>query len=239
MGILTTPPNLHKLFVPSFCADRKPAATGAGDRHATSDAPRVMRVASGGGGSTKRKLTTPARTLPPLLLALLQKKVTRPPLRARWHRQRPGTKGRRRRLPPREHGGAPPKLGTPPPYAPPCPPGDPHIHPGVSSRRIRNRYLPKQPCALRTCVRQNLKTPWCLSSRSSKRRLTATIAACPACRHPCEETFDSQSSCIRITTSCLAPAVIPIDMMYFLTINLIPPVTVFFFFFLGVGKIIK
>ena len=42
-------------------------------------------------------------------------------------------------------------------------------HPGVSSRWIRNRYLPKQPCPVSTCVRRKVRTPWRLDNHSSKR----------------------------------------------------------------------
>ena len=53
------------------------------------------------------------------------------------------------------------------------------LHPSVSSHRIRNKYLPKQPYAVRTCIRRKIRTPWRLSSHSLKRGLTAAIAACP------------------------------------------------------------
>ena len=53
-------------------------------------------------------------------------------------------------------GGPPPKRGTPPSNAPPCPPGGTYTqwwHPGVSSSRIRNNR-----------VRRNMRTLWRLSS---------------------------------------------------------------------------
>ena len=67
------------------------------------------------------------------------------------------------------HGGAPPKRGTPPPCAPPCPLGGPHS----------SDNFPTQPYPARICVRRNVRTPWRLSSHSSK-SLTAAIVACPS-----------------------------------------------------------
>lgn len=67
---------------------------------------------------------------PPPWLALLRRRRGRarstPPRSGPWPRPRPGARDRRRRSPPRGHGDARPKRGTPLLCAPPCPPGGPY-----------------------------------------------------------------------------------------------------------------
>ena len=50
---------------------------------------------------------------------------------------------------------------------------------GVSFRRIRNRNLPKQPYPVRIFVSRNVRTPWRLSSHSSKSDLTIGVLIDP------------------------------------------------------------
>ena len=86
-----------------------------------------------------------------------------------------------RRSPPGGHGGAQPKRGTVSTNAPPFLPGGPHSNNTWACRPAETetcRYLPKQPCPMRTCVIRNVRTPWRFSSHPSKRGLTATIATC-------------------------------------------------------------